>query len=618
MAENPHKRKEAFEQALAATTRAITENRDLEVAFVADHPTIIGNEIRLQNLPFKATKKDVAEVRGLADALALKKRHHDEKMHQKLAPTGAVARAIFDAVETARFEAIGARQMDGVKANLAAHVARRAQEKGLARPSDDDTGRLADVLGLLARERLTGEVPPEAATLAVEGQRKWLEESVGHLLDGLEDKIEDQRSLSIVTRSIIAELIGAGEGNSSDQEDDDPSSEEAESDAPSSPDGDAAEDEAGDADGAEGSEDSEGDSGEDESSSEAALEDADDSDGDSSEGTHEGNVPWRPNRPLDNLPDAGFYNIFTEEFDEAIKAEDLCDSEELDRLRKYLDQQMAHLTGAVSKLANRLQRRLLAQQRRHWQFDLEEGILDAGRLSRVVTNPMRPASYKHESETEFKDTIVTLLLDNSGSMRGRPISIAAISADILARTLERCGVKVEILGFTTKAWKGGRSREKWLEAGRPAKPGRLNDLRHIIYKTAESPWRRSRRNLGLMMREGLLKENIDGEALMWAHNRLISRPDERRILMVISDGAPVDDSTLSVNSGTYLENHLRQVIGWIEQKSPVELIAIGIGHDVTRYYQRAVTILDAEQLGGAMTEQLAALFEETLPKPRRM
>jgi cobaltochelatase CobT len=618
MADTTHKKKEAFEQALAATTRAITESRDLEVSFVADHPTVIGNEIRLQSLPFKATEKDVAEVRGLADALALKKRYHDEKMHQKLAPTGPVARAIFDAIETARFEAIGARQMDGVKANLAAYVSRRASEKGLARPSDDDTGRLADVLGLLARERLTGEQPPEIATLAVEGQRKWLEESVGHLLDGLEEKVEDQRSLSVVTRSIIAELIGSGEGNSSDQDDEDPSTEDNDSDTPSSPDGDAAEDEAGDADGAEGPDDSEGEAGEDESSSEAALEDTDDSGGDSSEGTHEGNVPWRPNRPLDNLPDPGFYSVFTEEFDEAIKAEDLCDTEELDRLRKYLDQQMAHLTGAVSKLANRLQRRLLAQQRRHWQFDLEEGILDAGRLSRVVTNPMRPASYKLESETEFKDTIVTLLLDNSGSMRGRPISIAAISADILARTLERCGVKVEILGFTTKAWKGGRSREKWLESGRPNKPGRLNDLRHIIYKTAENPWRRSRRNLGLMMREGLLKENIDGEALMWAHNRLMARPDERRILMVISDGAPVDDSTLSVNTGTYLENHLRQVIGWIEQKSPVELIAIGIGHDVTRYYQRAVTILDAEQLGGAMTEQLAALFEETLPKPRRL
>ncbi len=619
MADGGSKRKETFEQALAATTRALAEEKDLEVTFTADHPTLIGNEARILHLPHKVTAKDVAEARGCADALALKKRHHDPRLHQKLAPAGAVSRAIFDAVETARYESIGARQMKGVNANLATHISRRAQESGIARPSDDETGRLADVLGLLARERLTGEKPPECATLAVEGQRKWLEETVGHLLDDLEEKIEDQRGLSVLTRSIIAELVGDGDGQSSsnDTDDDDPS-EEADAEAPSSDESDGMEEDGADADGAEGADDSEGETGEDETSSEAALEDVEDVEEDTSEGTHEGTVPWRPNRPLDQLPELGFYKVFSEEFDEMIKAEELCDAEELDRLRKYLDQQMAHLTGVVSKLANRLQRRLLAQQRRHWHFDLEEGLLDAGRLSRVVTNPLRPLSYKLESDTEFKDTVVTLLIDNSGSMRGRPISIAAISADILARTLERCGVKVEILGFTTKAWKGGKSREKWLEAGRPAKPGRLNDLRHIVYKTADSPWRRSRRNLGLMMREGLLKENIDGEALMWAHNRLMAKPDERRILMVISDGAPVDDSTLSVNSGTYLENHLRQVIGWIEDKSPVELIAIGIGHDVTRYYQRAVTILDAEQLGGAMTEQLAALFEETLPKPRRL
>jgi cobaltochelatase CobT len=578
----------------------------------------VGDEARILHLPHKVTARDVAEARGVADAIALKKRYHDPKMHQRLAPSGQVARAIFDAVETARYESVGARQMSGVNANIATYVARRAQESGIARPSDDETGKLADVLGLLARERLTGEKPPECATLAVEGQRKWLEQSVGHLLDELEDKVEDQRDLSELTRNIISELVGDGDGNASEQQDDNEPSENPDADAPSTPDGDASDDEEGDADGAEGTEDSDGESGEDDTSSEAAVDDSEDADGDTADGTHEGTIPWRPNRPLDNVPEAGFYRVFSEEFDEVIKAEDLCDAEELDRLRKYLDQQMAHLSGVVSKLANRLQRRLLAQQLRHWQFDLEEGILDAGRLSRVVTNPMRPASYKLESETEFKDTVVTLLLDNSGSMRGRPISIAAISTDILARTLERCGVKVEILGFTTKAWKGGKSREKWLEAGRPAKPGRLNDLRHIIYKTGDSPWRRSRRNLGLMMREGLLKENIDGEALMWAHNRLMARADERRILMVISDGAPVDDSTLSVNSGTYLENHLRQVIRWIEDKSPVELIAIGIGHDVTRYYQRAVTILDAEQLGGAMTDQLASLFEETLPKPRRL
>src|SRR5437764_127579 len=298
-------------------------------------------------------------------------------------------------------------------------------------------------------------------------------------------------------------------------------------------------------------------------------------------------------------------------FDEVIAAEDLCDHDELERLRSYLDKQLAHLQGIVARLANRLQRRLMAQQNRAWEFDLEEGILDPARLTRVVIDPYHPLSFKHEKEATFRDTVVTLLLDNSGSMRGRPITVAATCADILARTLERCGVKVEILGFTTRAWKGGQSREAWLAAGKPPNPGRLNDLRHIIYKAADAPWRRSRKNLGLMMREGLLKENIDGEALDWAHKRLLGRAEQRKILMMISDGAPVDDSTLSVNPGNYLERHLRHIIEEIETRSPVELIAIGIGHDVTRYYRRAVTIVDAEELGGAITEKLAELFSET-------
>ncbi|WP_417449450.1 cobaltochelatase subunit CobT [Kordiimonas sp.] len=617
MADGSQNPKETFEHAVAAAARAVAEDKALEVKFTADVPGYAAGEMRVSLLPHKVRAQDVAEIRGQADSYALRHRHHDARLHSKLAPGGAIGRAIFDAVEQARYEAIGARAMSGMKANLAAVTERRALESGLARPSDDEEGKLASVIGLLVRERLTGAPPPENAVVAVEGQRKWLEESVGHLLDSLEDKVDDQRSLSVVSRSIIAELIGDGDGEKRDRDEEDDQPEDGDGGAPDSPDGDPGEDEDGDADGAESSDDGEGDTAEDEASSEAAMEEMDDSEAEAGDGKHEGAIPWRPNRPLDQLPDSPFYKVFTEEYDEVLKAEELCDVEELERLRKYLDQQMAHLSGAVSKLANRLQRRLLAQQRRHWQFDLEEGILDAGRLARVVSSPTKPLSYKLESETEFKDTVVTLLLDNSGSMRGRPISIAAISADILARTLERCGVKVEILGFTTKAWKGGQSREKWLQAGRPKAPGRLNDLRHIIYKTGDAPWRRSRRNLGLMMREGLLKENIDGEALMWAHNRLMARSEERRILMVISDGAPVDDSTLSVNSGVYLENHLRQVIGWIEDRSPVELIAIGIGHDVTRYYKRAVTILDAEQLGGAMTEQLASLFEETLPTPRR-
>ena len=618
MADGSQKNREIFEQAVGCATRAVSEDTELEVCFTADVPGLASGEARIAHLPHKVTRQSIAEMRGEADSYALKHRFHDEKLHRKLAPSGALSRAIFDAVETARVEAIGARRMDGTKANLAVLEAKRSLEAGLSRPSDDEHGRLADVMRLMVRERLTGEAAPTEAALAVEGQRKWLEESIGHLLDSLDDKLEDQRALSVVSRSMISHLIGDGDGDQVDPEDQNQQPDDGEGDAADNADTDEGDGDEGDASGAETSDDSEGETADDDASSEAALDDMDDTEAETGEGKHEGAVPWRPNRPLDNLPDTPFYQIFAAEFDEVIKAEELCDVEELERLRKYLDQQMAHLSSAVSKLANRLQRRLLAQQRRHWNFDLEEGVLDAGRLARVVTDPLRPLSYKVESDTEFKDTVVTLLLDNSGSMRGRPISIAAISADILSRTLERCGVKVEILGFTTKAWKGGQSREKWLQAGRPQKPGRLNDLRHIIYKTADSPWRRARRNLGLMMREGLLKENIDGEALLWAHNRLMARTEERRILMVISDGAPVDDSTLSVNSGTYLENHLRQVIKWIEKRSPVELIAIGIGHDVTRYYERAVTILDAEQLGGAMTEQLAELFAEVAPKPRKI
>mgnify|MGYP000344890487 CR=1 FL=1 len=315
--------------------------------------------------------------------------------------------------------------------------------------------------------------------------------------------------------------------------------------------------------------------------------------------------PWM----INDFTAGNTYKAYSTAHDEVVDAEALCEVDELERLRHQLDQQLAHLQGVVSRLANRLQRRLMAQQNRGWDFDLEEGILDAAKLARIVSTPSTSLSFKQEQDTDFRDTVVTLLIDNSGSMRGRPITIAALSADILARTLERCGVKVEILGFTTRQWKGGQSRERWVDSGKPPKPGRLNDLRHIIYKSADAPWRRARRNLGLMMREGLLKENIDGEALMWAHDRLLRRPEDRRILMVISDGAPVDDSTLSVNQAGYLEGHLRKVIDWIEKQSPVQLAAIGIGHDVTRYYKRSVTIMDVEQLGGTIIEQLADLFE---------
>ena len=494
--------------------------------------------------------------------------------------------------------------------NLTAMLDDRYRRKDVARYTDRKEAPLEDAVALIVREKLTGAPPPDAAMPMVELWRDWIEDKASAQLAHLTDNIHDQAAFSRMSRDIIAALEMADElGDDPDQSDENDNEDEAEPDAGERQESPEGEDQESQQQSMDELQDSEGET-------EAAEMDAQqmdvDEQPDDQEGEEEteGEEPWRPQLPFSSLSNEDFYKVFTNQFDEEIDAEDLCDAEELTRLRNYLDKQLSSLQGVVARLANRLQRRLMAQQNRSWDFDLEEGVLDAARLTRVVIDPMHPLSFKVEQDTQFRDTVVTLLLDNSGSMRGRPITVAATCADILARTLERCGVKVEILGFTTRAWKGGQAREKWLAANKPANPGRLNDLRHIIYKSADMPWRRARRNLGLMMREGLLKENIDGEALIWAHNRLLARQEQRRILMVISDGAPVDDSTLSVNSGNYLEKHLRQIITDIESRSPVELIAIGIGHDVTRYYKRAVTIVDAEELGGAMTEKLAELFEE--------
>ena len=625
-----------FERCLAAASRAVAHEKDMQLSFGPKMSHLEGQAIALEELPIKPQLKDIELARGQADSLSLKYKHHDQALHRRLSPASSAGLAgqIFDALEEARYEALGMKDMPGLAKNLETLAAQRLTDVGLAQAQALDAhlskamqktqegdplpNNIATIIGAMARAKLSGRGMPAAVQKEITDNLQWLEPSIGHYLEQLHNKMQDQKSAAVVARSLIADLVGEEGGqdiDKPDQEEEEAGKEspDAQGDMDGSGDSDT-EDQEQDGDGADQAEKEESSSVEDEA---AGTETSIDDTGDVETGDQsiEGSIPWRPNHPIEAMNVSAFYKIYTDAFDEVIKAEDLCDAEELERLRKYLDQQMANLSGLVSRLANKLQRKLLAQQQRHWQFDLEEGFLDAGRLARVVSNPLQPLSYKMESETEFKDTVVSLLLDNSGSMRGRPISIAAISADILTRTLERCGVKVEILGFTTKAWKGGQAREKWLADGRPPNPGRLNDLRHIIYKTADAPWRRSYKNLGLMMREGLLKENIDGEALMWAHNRLIARPEDRRILMVISDGAPVDDSSLSVNSGNYLEQHLRQVIHFIENKSPVELVAIGIGHDVTRYYKRAVTILDAEQLGGVMTQQLAGLFEESLPTP---
>ncbi len=598
---------EDFRQALAFTMRTIGNEPELELVFTSDKPGMSGKKARIPLVSADLPANEVAIARGTSDAFALRLANHDEALHARLLPKGQMARAIFEIIEQTRVEAIGANAMPGMAKNLDAMLEDRFAERVVTGEPTRKESALEDALALLVRERLTGAPPPDVAMPFVNVWREWIEEKASGEMEALTGSLLDQDSFARLSRSMIAALDMADELG--DELDPDEQEEGDDEDAQS---GDP---EAGDDSDGEAQSSAPDDAEQGEADAEAGLEEAldigssdmaDDMDpGD----TPEGSEPWRPELPFASLSNDDFYKVYSHHDDETIAAEDLCDPDELAKLRQYLDKQLSQLQGTVARLANRLQRRLMAQQNRSWDFDLEEGVLDAARLTRVVTDPMQPLSFKLEQDIEFRDTIVTLLLDNSGSMRGRPISVAATCADVLARTLERCNVKTEILGFTTKAWKGGRAREKWLADQKPAMPGRLNDLRHIIYKAADTPWRRARKNLGLMMREGLLKENIDGEALIWAHNRLLGRPEQRRILMVISDGAPVDDSTLSVNTGNYLERHLRQVIQDIEIRSPVELIAIGIGHDVTRYYRRAVTIIDAEELGGAMTEKLAELFE---------
>ena len=604
---------ERFQRAVSSAMRAIAGDDELQVSFGAEQARVAGHAAEI---PFPIhevlTDDDVSLVRGAADAMALKLRYHDSGRHNRIQPKGRASRAIFESIEQARVEALGARRLLGVAANLSAALEQRCRTKGYDHISVAEQAPLAEAIGLWLRESLSGQPLPPSAKRVTDLWRPWLESTVPppHVR-ALAEAVNDQVAFGRAIKTLIRDLHL--------EEDDQENEEDADSDAnPEETD----EDNAGESGAAQSGEKLEG-----EGQSEAEIEageDADagddseaDADATSGEGEEETDEGGKRRMMPHGGPDTGGeppYKSFTVEFDETIEASELCAGEELARLRTQLDQQLAQLQHVIGRLANRLQRKLLARQTRAWEFDLEEGALDAARLSRIVTNPLHPLSFKQEKETQFRDTVVSLLLDNSGSMRGRPIMVAAMSADILARTLERCGVKVEILGFTTRAWKGGQSREKWLAEGRARYPGRLNDLRHIIYKSADAPWRRVRRSLGLMLREGLLKENIDGEALLWAHERLLGRPEERRILMVISDGAPVDDSTLSVNARNYLERHLRQAINWIETSSPVELIAIGIGHDVTRYYRRAVTLTDAEQLGGTMTEQLAEMFAEKAEK----
>ncbi len=604
---------EPFKRAVSACLKAVARQPELEVSYAADRPGLAADKARLPEPPRKLTARDAAIVRGHADSIALRIACHDANIHRKQAPQNPQARSIFEAMEQARVQAIGARRMSGMARNLTAMLDDHFHRGKFDEITDRADAPLSDALAMMVRERLTGLAPPPAARKLVDLWRPLIEQKASASLDRLSDHVDDQSRFADVVHDLLDAL---------DMNDDD-------ADSPQHDEQEEQEESGENNSGGEQEQQDEQQSRQDAADQqESSADDSSENPADTSESMArdmieeammgEDETPGEPGQPRQhgrNEPRGPEYKVYAPRFDETIAAEDLCDPEELDRLRNHLDKQLSHLQGVVARLANRLQRRLMAQQNRAWEFDLEEGVLDPARLSRVVTDPFSPLSFKHEKEADFRDTVVTLLMDNSGSMRGRPITVAATCADILARTLERCGVKVEILGFTTRAWKGGQAREAWLAAGKPPGPGRLNDLRHIIYKAADAPWRRARKNLGLMMREGLLKENIDGEALDWAHKRLLGRPEQRKILMMISDGAPVDDSTLSVNAGNYLERHLRYIIEEIETRSPVELIAIGIGHDVTRYYRRAVTIVDAEELGGAMTDKLAELFSETSKAP---
>ncbi len=598
-----------FKTALTGAARAIARDGEAELGWTADTPALQGKTMRVPMPGRDIAPAQAREARGFADSFALRLRHHNAALHRKRGPDDPDARACYDAIERVRYEAIGETQFGGMRDNMAAMVERRVAGSSITRAQTADDVAMEAALSLMLREAITGQPVPEAAQDGVDLVRAFVESRTSGDIAKLAENLHDQEAFQELSIDLLRHLdMVPAEPENTDFGDDDDADDEGEDETS---DDDEEEEDEGSEEQADTpdvrAEGAEGDDGSDESDQTAG--DPDMADGDLGDDGDEMMLPQRRNAPWQDIPDTFDYEAFTNDFDEVVEASDLCDPEELARLRAYLDSQLSGLAGVVTRLANRLQRRLMAQQNRSWDFDQEEGLLDAARLARIVTSPGHSLSYKIEQEQDFKDTVVTLLIDNSGSMRGRPISIAAISADILARTLERCGVKVEILGFTTRAWKGGQSREKWLNDGKPVKPGRLNDLRHIIYKKADEPMRRARRNLGLMMREGLLKENIDGEALLWTHDRLIARAEDRRIMMVISDGAPVDDSTLSVNSAGYLEAHLRRVIEWIEKVSPVQLVAIGIGHDVTRYYRRAVTIMDVEQLGGTIIEQLADLFE---------
>jgi len=583
---------EQFKKSLTATTKSISQNKLVEINFTKENSSIEGNLINLPEPNIESLKKNLTYIRAEADTLALEFRFHSKEIHNSFIDDNDMANEIFNAVEQSRVEAKGSVSFKGIKSNITEKHSLDLKKKSL-----NEENNISEAFKYVAYEEfLNLDLGNDN-----EKNRKIIKQKIGDnyktVFEDLKKSIDNQEAFGSKIKKYLDDY-GLYEQNqhtkNSDDinQDDDVNSDENKNNDDNNQKNDE-----------QNQSKIETDTNTVDLQQSVSMEESDEIGEDSSEGE----IEYFPKIETNNNNDD--YKSFTKEFDEVINANELCDQKELEKLRYNLDKQVFTFLPLITKIANRLQRKLLAQQNRHWDFNMEEGYLDTSRLSRIIANPQNKLSYKKEKEVEFKDTIVSLLIDNSGSMRGRPITVAALCSDILAKTLERCQIKTEILGFTTKAWKGGESREKWIKEKKPSNPGRLNDLRHIVYKSADSPSRRSKQNLGLLLREGILKENIDGEALMWANSRLKNRQEKRKILIIISDGAPVDDSTLSVNPGNYLEKNLREVIYQVEKNKEVELIAIGIGHDVSRYYSKAVTIMDVDQLGEVLLEELSEIFQ---------
>lgn len=599
---------DTFKRALSSTVKAIAEDKEIEVIF-GNNSTSSEEKIILPEINNVFDLDNIASIRGAADNEALIYKYRNNDTYSEFLPNKEKNKKIYESLENTRIQILGSKYMRGVKSNLLSLYEKNCNEKNYSNVTSQSDLEIEHALEIYLKKKIDTNIVPKSASHALSYWSKWLDSKVGTSIDDLLENVDNQEKFAKLTNKLISDLKLYDTNENKDESEDDNKGQQTEE--LDNPDIDETESQSSMSDDDMENTEEEVQSEESELPVDENNEEMQDLEDDGSENVK---PQYKESKSVETI--LSEYMVYSNKYDEIITAQDLCEDEELNRLRKYLDQQLKSFQTIISRLANRLQRKLLAKQNRSWEFNIEEGLLDTSRLTRVITDPFYSLSFKKEKDTDFKDTVVSLLIDNSGSMRGRPITVAAMSADILARTLEKCGVKVEILGFTTKAWKGGKSRESWMQNNKPPSPGRLNDLRHIIYKAADEPWRRSKKNLGLMMREGLLKENIDGEALLWAHKRLQNRYEARKILMVISDGAPVDDSTLSVNSGNYLEKHLRGAINWIENKSDVQLLAVGIGHDVTRYYKKAVTIVDAEQLADVMTEQLVDLFDEFPLKKR--